>query len=240
MNSELDKLRKEMTREEFIEYIDKQMKSNRSSSLCPDKQYNLLKYCKGYNCLNCWREAVKDIQFKDDIEAIEEVLTEGHKEELSTIKDSGQRTQFITGAVRDLQENKGRCDLLALEPVYMLLGTVELEEIKNYIEKGDISCLLRCLEYFADRYYGDFSTMFLEVAKHYEEGAKKYEINNWCKGIPTHSYIDSAIRHYLKHRRGDKDEAHDRSFVWNIMCCIWTHINKPEMRDIMPKVQSHE
>jgi hypothetical protein len=25
----------------------------------------------------------------------------------------------------------------------------------------------------------------------------------------------------LKWRRGDKDEPHDRAFVWNLMCCIW-------------------
>lgn len=29
-----------------------------------------------------------------------------------TIKDSGTRRQFETGAVRDMQEGKGRCDLL--------------------------------------------------------------------------------------------------------------------------------
>jgi hypothetical protein len=34
-------------------------------------------------------------------------------------------------------------------------------------------------------------------------------------------YLDSAIRHYLKYRRGDQDEPHGRAFVWNVMCCIW-------------------
>jgi hypothetical protein len=63
--------------------------------------------------------------------------------------------------------------------------------------------------------------MFLEVAKHFEEGAKKYGENNWQKGIPAKCYIDSAVRHYLKWLRGDKDEPHDRAFVWNLMCCIW-------------------
>ena len=63
--------------------------------------------------------------------------------------------------------------------------------------------------------------MLLEVAKHFEEGAKKYGENNWQKGIPPKCYIDSAVRHYLKWLRGDKDEPHDRAFVWNLMCCIW-------------------
>jgi hypothetical protein len=63
--------------------------------------------------------------------------------------------------------------------------------------------------------------MFLEVAKHFEEGAKKYGDNNWRKGIPVYCYIDSALRHYLKWLRGDDDEPHDRAFVWNILCCVW-------------------
>lgn len=33
-------------------------------------------------------------------------------EPISRIKDSGSRTEFETGAVRDMHEGKGRCDLL--------------------------------------------------------------------------------------------------------------------------------
>lgn len=33
------------------------------------------------------------------------------------IKDSGKRRKFETGAVRDIQEGKGRCDLLPLDVV---------------------------------------------------------------------------------------------------------------------------
>jgi hypothetical protein len=242
VNSELDKLRKETTREEFIS------EGASPKNTCPSDRFGLSDYwennrkCGHYTspkCIECYTEAVKDIQFKDDIEILE-VLTDGKKEELSTIKDSGYRTQFESGAVRDLQENKGRADLMALEPIQAMLNSREITYINNYIETGDIQELYNALFSFSDNAYSDVETMFLEVSKHYEEGAKKYSINNWCKGIPTHSYIDSAIRHYLKHRRGDKDESHDRAFVWNIMCCIWTHINKPEMRDILPKVKSHD
>lgn len=82
--------------------------------------------------------------------------------------------------------------------------------------------LYLALDHFADkRYERSTPTMLLEVAKHFEEGAKKYGENNWQKGIPPKCYIDSAVRHYLKWLRGDKDEPHDRAFVWNLMCCIW-------------------
>lgn len=79
--------------------------------------------------------------------------------------------------------------------------------------------------------YPDAFTMLLEVAKHFEEGCKKYGENNWQKGIPTHCYIDSAVRHYLKYLRGDKNEPHDRAFCWNILCAIWTCKHKPELND---------
>ena len=62
-------------------------------------------------------------------------------------------------------------------------------------------------------------------------GALKYGENNWQKGIPTHCYVDSAVRHYLKFLRGDKDEPHDRAFIWNLLCCIWTCEHMPELND---------
>ena len=73
--------------------------------------------------------------------------------------------------------------------------------------------------------------MILEVAKHFEEGAKKYGESNWQKGIPVHCYIDSAIRHYLKWLRGDTDEPHDRAFCWNLMCCIWEVDYSPRAKE---------
>ena len=78
----------------------------------------------------------------------------------------------------------------------------------------------------------NYSTWLLEVSKHYEEGAKKYAERNWEKGISLHCYIDSGVRHYLKWLRGDKDEPHDRAFVWNMLGALWTQENKPELIDL--------
>lgn len=143
------------------------------------------------------------------------------------IKDSGDRRTFDTGAVRDMQAGKGRCDLMPLSVVATLLenltgGDYVIREIARYTKLQKTTCLYRALIGFSTvAYNNSLETMILEVAKHFEEGAKKYGENNWQKGLPTNCYIDSAIRHYLKWRRGDKDEPHDRAFVWNIMCCIW-------------------
>jgi hypothetical protein len=146
------------------------------------------------------------------------------------IKDSGTRREFETGAVRDIQEGKGRCDLLPLDVVGHFLHNPTLAYIYHFwLCGGNVDALYDALS--ASGVCHDAYTMMLEVSKHFEEGAKKYGEHNWQKGIPTHCYIDSAVRHYLKFLRGDNDEPHDRAFVWNILCCIWTCIHKPELND---------
>jgi len=95
------------------------------------------------------------------------------------IKDSGQRSQFSTGAQRDCQAGKGRMDLLPFRAL-------------------------------------------IELAKVYEEGAKKYNDNNWRKGIPLSRYVDSGMRHLAKWMIGWRDEPHLAQAAWNIMCLIET------------------
>jgi hypothetical protein len=155
------------------------------------------------------------------------------------IKDSGERREFPTGAVRDIQEGKGRCDLLPLDVVAQLLCgsdddmsfNIALQFIDLFQETGNVEHLYRAVEAFAQAVYYKNTTMLLEVSKHFEEGCQKYGDNNWQKGIPVRCYIDSAVRHYLKYSRGDDDEPHDRAFCWNILCAIWTCKHKPELND---------
>ena len=151
---------------------------------------------------------------------------------LPRILDSGDRTEFKTGAVRDMREGKGRCDLMPLDVSAKLLDDIVIRNISDFTIDNDSEHLYSALKRFAVVNYDDSTqTMLLEVAKHFEEGAKKYGENNWQKGIPIRCYIDSAIRHYLKWLRSDKDEPHDRAFVWNIMCCIWTHTHMAAIED---------
>jgi len=105
------------------------------------------------------------------------------------IKDSGERRQFETGAVRDIQEGKGRYDLLPWEAIH-------------------------------------------ELALHCEQGAIKYGERNCEKGIPIHSFLDSASRHISCYLRGMKDEPHLRAAMWNIAFAIQTELKRPEMQDI--------
>ncbi len=170
------------------------------------------------------------------------VVTAKRKKVLKVIKDSGSRREFETGAVRDIQEGKGRCDLMPLDVIYRVysssygddsLVAVNFESLYKFTEGGDVAHLIDVIKY--NSCYGYLPTTFLEVSKHFEEGAKKYGEHNWQKGIPAHCYINSAVRHYLKFLRGDNDEPHDRAFIWNVICCIWTCIHKPELNDYAKK-----
>lgn len=150
------------------------------------------------------------------------------------IKDSGNRTEFETGAVRDIQEGKGRCDLL---PLRHLAECMEYSDtVMHYLgayQRTGQTCYIRfAVRDFIDKHYDGEEDAFLELSIHYEEGAKKYEPNNWKKGINTSCYLSSGVRHYLKCKRGDNDERHDRAFLWNMMGLLWTLDNKPELDDI--------
>lgn len=70
-----------------------------------------------------------------------------------------------------------------------------------------------------------------EVAKHCENGAKKYGEHNVDKGIPVHSLIDSAIRHLVKFWLGWDDEPHLTAACWNCLWALNMMLVKPEMDD---------
>lgn len=108
---------------------------------------------------------------------------------MSQIKDSGNRTEFVTGAVRDIHEGKGRMDLLPWRAI-------------------------------------------IELSKHCERGAIKYDERNIDKGVPVHSLMDSAFRHMAKYMEGENDEPHLVAALWNLAWAVQFEVVKPEMQDI--------
>ena len=148
------------------------------------------------------------------------------------LPDSGNRREFDSGAVRDIAHGKGRCDLMPLGVIGEWIGDHCLCNINEYLYTANLEYLRFALNGFIQALGLDTASAVLEVAKHFEDGAVKYGDRNWEKGIPVHCYIDSAVRHYLKFHRGDKDEPHDRAFMWNLLCAMWTHKNHPKLIDI--------
>ena len=111
-----------------------------------------------------------------------------YKKKKTEIKDSGERTTFETGAVRDMHTGKGRMDLLPWAAI-------------------------------------------MEVSKHCEAGAIKYGEHNVDRGLPTHSLLDSAIRHAAKYLDGWTDEPHLVAAAWNLLWAIEMEINHTECVD---------
>ena len=59
----------------------------------------------------------------------------------------------------------------------------------------------------------------------------KYGEHNVDKGIPTHSLLDSAIRHAAKYLAGYVDEPHLVAAAWNLLWAIEMEIAHPECVD---------
>lgn len=189
---------------------------------------------------------------------------------MANLKDSGDRREFGTGAVRDMADGKGRMDLIPwdvalhirefmhnlcikygknmrLDDVIDRFSSIEwcLNGCRSYLKENfemAAACWIMHHYFYAVQSGSlDFevtineddeigfgtidkiwATATMDVAKHFEDGAKKYSDNNWRKGIPVWCYFDSASRHFMKYILGWTDEPHDRAILWNLMCGAWT------------------
>ena len=204
------------------------------------------------NCNACWlKEYPEDLVKKDQYAAmgliVDDIVpekTEGPTE--PHILDSGDRTQFESGAVRDMREGKGRFDICPLEVMgnYICADNDSIDpfirDMSMFLNTDSVSYLYSAMHHFELMYYPDPYSMMLDVAIHFEQGAKKYGDANWKRGIPTWCYIDSATRHYIKCRRGDADEPHTRAVIWNLMCCIWEVKYGEEWRETQKLKEANE
>ena len=157
------------------------------------------------------------------------------------LQDSGARRKFDTGAVRDISQGKGRCDLLPLDVIGDIYTDGILSDLYNAVHAKNVKQLeyfiKEILTEFTSIYFDNMWTSLLELSKHYEDGAAKYSERNWEKGLPLHCFFDSGARHYIKFMRGDGDEPHDRAFLWNIYGALWTIKHHPELIDL-PELES--
>lgn len=60
------------------------------------------------------------------------------------------------------------------------------------------------------------------LAKHFEQGARKYEDRNWEKGQDLGTYCDSGLRHLVSFMAGQVDEDHLVAAAWNLVAAITT------------------
>lgn len=60
------------------------------------------------------------------------------------------------------------------------------------------------------------------LAAIYEKGAAARGDRNWEKGLPMHSYLDSAFRHLVQYIQGMNDEDHLAQSAWNLFGAMHT------------------
>jgi len=135
-------------------------------------------------------------------------------------KSSGDMERYDTGAVRDLGADKPTFDDIPLY-VWDSLGGVGFEAFDtdeefqfNITEHPDI-------EYMPDYPKERFQALMAR-------GARKYGEHNWMLGIPLDRYFNSAMRHLLQWRFGDKSEGHLEAVMFNVMAAMETEKNIAE------------
>lgn len=147
------------------------------------------------------------------------------------ITDTGNRKAFESGAVRDMgnPSEKGSPSLIPLEVLADWLHDstfYEISILKKHLEEGNTAEAIVQIHSIQDSFrkfaYINRTDFVIDLSKHFLEGMKKYSKDNWKLGIPYESYLDSAIRHYIKWMDGLKDESHDRAFLWNLICLDWS------------------
>ena len=65
---------------------------------------------------------------------------------------------------------------------------------------------------------------YLEISKHFEEGAAIHGDRNWEAGIPLSELINSLERHIQEEKMGLTDESHDRALAWNAVVYLATKL----------------
>ena len=78
--------------------------------------------------------------------------------------------------------------------------------------------------------------VLLRLARHYEKGCQKYGERNWEKGIPCHSFADSAMRHFVKYMDGWTDEDHLIAAIWNLCGLAWNEEKRIDLMDIPSRI----
>ena len=153
-------------------------------------------------------------------------------------KDSGKRIIYPTGAQRDISPNKpkyghltqsewedigaGELDVSSKGEVYTGLDSdVVVGPVMQYVIDPptrigvSLGGSVDVNEGFKPWLISDLLINRLQALL--ERGAAKYFAWNWLKGIPLVVSFNSAIRHIIQWRLGDKSEDHLAAAVANLM-----------------------
>ena len=131
------------------------------------------------------------------------VMTPKHE-----LKDSGGRTSFESGAVRDSSE--GKANMHWLPPFFWERYGQVGKRIKLFLQEGEVAHLKIALKSMISSYG------LKRLCDHLEAGASKYAAFNWAKGMPVSRCLDSLGRHLESLRKGEEDEDHAAAAMCNL------------------------
>lgn len=66
------------------------------------------------------------------------------------------------------------------------------------------------------------------LASHYTEGAKIHGVDNWKKCKDMGSFKRSLMRHIVSILKGETNEDHFSSAIWNIMALQYNKLNEKQ------------
>lgn len=160
-----------------------------------------------------------------------------------TIKIDGEHATFESGAVRNTKTGKGRFDLIPGDVVNAIINRYlevwndnDMQNLHDYTtpliasvyNEDYVSAIIIATFIIGDGFIDGFPVILYDLAHHYEKGAEIYGENNWKKGIPDKSFIDSGRRHMTQWLMGKTDENHFIAFIWNMFGVIWNQLQKDE------------
>lgn len=161
----------------------------------------------------------------------------------SGLKDSGLRTQSITGALREPDPTNNvrpRYDLIPpLERAAVIHANVmDFEYLEDAITDllandyrnmwsgegvdGDPYGALAIVGATLVRAMAPSLQAWKRLAIHYARGAVKYADRNWEKGLETSRTIASLMRHLQQAKEGLTDEDHLAASLWNVVALMNT------------------
>lgn len=70
------------------------------------------------------------------------------------------------------------------------------------------------------------------LAETYGEGAEKYGVHNWLKGMPMSVLINHAKDHINHYLSGDTSEDHLAHAAWNLFAAMHMEETRPDMCDL--------
>ena len=144
--------------------------------------------------------------------------------------DSGSRSEFVTGAIRDTATGKAQVWLLspfflrsmaAWDSRYILFY-----DVASYMIDKKKHHLVRLMDdllqgHTMPKAYGGRDG-WERLCNWLEEGRKKYSAWNWARGIPISRSLASLLRHLMAVMRDDHDEDHRAAAMCNVMFILHT------------------